>query len=201
MKKILLSAACIGLSYLSHAQISFGVKGGLNLSTVGGKDVSGTSSLVGFHGGVQASIPLKGEFHLQSELFYSAEGAKMKVEADGDGDQIIETNAKAHLNYINLPVLLQYRHASGFFAETGPQLGYLLSAKLKAGGESTDLKDSFKKTNLSWVLGAGYLIADGKIGFDLRYNFGISGLAKGADGEPAGKAYSRGLQAGVFYRL
>src|ERR1700754_4003136 len=126
MKKIFLLAAAIGLSYFSNAQITYGVKGGLNLSTVGGKDVSGTSSLVGFHVGVQAGIPLTGAFNLQPELFYSAEGAKMKIGTDFDGDQIVTTTAKARLNYLNLPVLLQYRHASGFLVQTGPQLGYLL---------------------------------------------------------------------------
>jgi hypothetical protein len=201
MKKILLIAVCTGLSYLSNAQIKFGVKGGSNLSSVGGKDASGASSLFGFHGGLLANIPLKNAFSLQPELFYSAEGSKMKVETNGDGDQVVETTAKVHLNYLNLPVLLQYHHTSGLLVQTGPQLGYLLSAKLKVAGQSTDLKDDFKKTDLSWVLGIGYVISGGKLGFDLRYNLGVTKLAKAVDGEPAGKAYSRGLQAGVFYRL
>ena len=206
MKKTLLLAIGITLATLSQAQITFGVRGGLNLSGVQGKDAPGTSAMVGFHAGVQAGIPLKaklpnGDLSLQPELFFSTEGAKMKVEGQGDGDQITETTAKAHLNYIDLPVLLQYQHPSGFFVQSGPQLGYLLSAKLRADGESADIKDEFKKTSLSWVIGVGYTIAEGKIGFNLRYNFGFSKLGKSVDGEPAGKAYGRTLQAGVFYRL
>jgi len=206
MKKTLLLAIGITLATLSHAQVTFGVKGGLNLSGVQGKDAPGTSAMVGFHAGIQAGIPLKaklpnGDLSLQPELFYSTEGAKMKVEAQGDGDEIIETTAKGHLNYLNLPVLLQWRHPSGFLAQTGPQLGYLLSAKLKAEGGSTDVKDEFKKTNLSWVIAVGYAIHEGKIGFNLRYNFGFTKLAKATDGEPAGKAFGRVLQAGVFFTL
>ena len=206
MKKTLLFAIGITLATLSNAQVTFGVKGGLNLSGVQGKDAPGTSAMVGFHAGVQAGIPINaklpsGDLSLQPELFFSTEGAKMKVEAQGDGDQIIEATAKAHLNYIDLPVLLQWRHPSGFLLQSGPQLGYLLSAKLKADGESTDIKDEFKKTNLSWVLGVGYAIHEGKLGFNLRYNFGFTKLAKAVDGEPAGKAFGRVLQAGVFYTL
>jgi len=206
MKKILLSAALAGISYFTNAQvgidhISYGVKGGLNLASVKGKDVEGTSTLVGFHGGVQTNIPLTGSFTLQPELFYSAEGTKMKVEMQGDGDEIIEGTAKTHLNYLNLPVLLQYQHASGAFAVTGPQIGYLLSAKVKMSGVSEDVKESFNKINLGWTLGVGYVIPATSFGIDVRYNFGLTKLAKGEDGEPSAKAFNRTFQAGVFYRF
>lgn len=206
MKKILLSAALGIVSYFSNAQtgvdhFSFGIKGGLNLASVKGSDVEGTSSLLGFHGGVQAKIPLTKEFSVQPELFYSAEGTKMKIEAQGDGDEIITATAKTHLNYLNLPILLQYQHSSGVFAITGPQIGYLLSAKVKADGESLDVKDSFKKINFGWTLGVGYVIPTTSIGIDVRYNFGLAKLAKGEEGGPSAKAFTRVLQAGVFYRF
>ncbi|MBS1664893.1 MAG: PorT family protein [Bacteroidetes bacterium] len=198
MKKTLLLAIGIFTAYLSQAQVTFGAKAGFNLSSVKGKDVEGTSSLPGFHVGVLAGIPLNDVLNLQPELFYSAEGAKMKTVFPGDGDELIEGKASAHLNYLNLPVLLQYHHTSGFAVQSGPQFGYLLSAKVKANGESSDIKDQFKKTNLSWVLGVSYLIPDNNIGFNIRYNFGITKLGKAEDGETA-KAFGRTLQAGVFY--
>jgi len=206
MKKILLSAALAGISYFTHAQvsidhISYGVKGGANLASVKGKDVEGTSTLIGFNGGVQANIPLAGNLSLQPELFYSAEGTKMKVEMQGDGDEIIEGTAKTHLNYLNLPVLLQYQHSSGAFAVTGPQVGYLLSAKVKMNGVSEDVKESFNKINFGWTLGVGYFIPSTSLGIDVRYNFGLAKLAKGEDGQPSAKAFNRTLQAGVFYRF
>lgn len=142
-----------------------------------------------------------GPVSLQPELLYSAQGSKVAVETNGDGDEIISTKANVHLNYLSLPVLLQYRHASGLSVQTGPQLSYLLSAKIKAGGESMDMKDDFKKTDLSWALGVGYAIAEGKIGFNVRYNFGLTKLGKAADGQTAAKIYGRILQAGVYYTL
>ena len=201
MKKILLFAMCVGFAFVSQAQVTFGLKGGVNLSNVGGKDAEGASSLIGFHGGVQAGIPLVNGISLQPELFYSAQGSKIPVTADGDGDEIIATKANVHLNYLSLPLLVQYRHASGFQVQTGPQLSYLLSAKVKANGQSMDLKDDFKKTDLAWTLGVGYAIADGKIGFNIRYNFGLSKLGKAADGEKAASVYGRNFQAGIYYTL
>lgn len=201
MQKILLVAVCVGLSCFSRAQIKFGIKGGANLSNVGGKDAAGSSSLIGFHGGVQANIALAEGFSVQPELLYSAQGSKVEVEADGDGGEILTTKAKIHLNYLTLPVLAQYRHASGVFVQTGPQLSYLLSAKLKTAGGSMDMKDDFKKTDLSWVLGVGYAIADGKMGFNVRYNFGLTKLGKATDGAPAARVYGRVLQAGIYYTL
>jgi opacity protein-like surface antigen len=206
MKKIILSAALAATSYFSNGQagidgISYGIKGGLNMANVKGKDVEGTSSLLGFHGGVQANIPLNAGFSLQPEFFYSAEGAKMKVEMQGDGDAIIEGTAKTNLSYVNLPVLLKYQHASGAFAITGPQIGYLLSAKVKMDGESENVKDGFKKINFGWTVGVGYMIPATSIGVDVRYNFGLSKLTKAEDGQEAGKAYTRVFQAGVFYKF
>lgn len=203
MKNIVLLAALTSLSYFATAQDkpTFGLKGGLNLATVGGKDISGTSALIGFHAGVQGSLSIRDAFSLHSELFYSAEGAKVKVETSGPGDEIIEATAKTHLNYLRLPVMLQYRHASGFYVASGPQVGYLLSAKLKGAGETADVKDEFKKIDLSWVLGVGYLIPNTKLGVDIRYNLGVTKLNKSTDGEDAGKAYGRAFQAGVFYNL
>jgi len=201
MKKILLVAVSVALSYFSQAQIRFGIKAGANLSNVGGKDADGASSLIGFHGGVQANIPLMAGLSVQPELLYSAQGTKVPVETSGDGDEILTTKVPVHMNYLSLPLLAQYRHASGAYVQTGPQLSYLLSAKMKVNGESADLKDDFKKTDLSWVLGVGYSIADGKIGFNVRYNFGLSKLGKAADGESAGKVYGRVFQAGIYYTL
>ncbi len=44
MKKILLFAMFVGIAFASQAQVSFGLKGGVNLSNVGGKDAEGAKS-------------------------------------------------------------------------------------------------------------------------------------------------------------
>ena len=66
-------------------------------------------------------------YAIQSEIFYSIQGSK----ADND---------KVSLSYINIPIMVQrYIASSGFYIETGPQLGFLLSAKEKAAGIETNI--------------------------------------------------------------
>jgi len=63
------------------------------------------------------------------------------------------------MDYVNIPVLFKYNNPGGFFAETGPQLGFLISAKAKSGSVSFDAKSNYKSTDFSWAIGAGYLIS------------------------------------------
>ena len=68
MKKIILAAiAVMAFSFANAQETRFGVKGGLNLSTLGG-DASGVSSLVGFHVGGFAEIKIIEKLAIQPEL-------------------------------------------------------------------------------------------------------------------------------------
>ncbi len=73
-----------------------------------------------------ASIPLFSTCSLQPEVLYSGQGAKFS-------DSLV--TGKLNYGYLNVPVLFKYQHASGLFAETGPQVGFLLSAKEKVGSQ------------------------------------------------------------------
>lgn len=168
MKKLFLVAAITAFGFAANAQTTFGVKAGLNISNLTGDDIEGANSKTGFNAGGFVTIPVSSMFSVQPELLYSVEGAK-------------SDDVKLHLNYVNIPVLFQYR-ASGFIAELGPQIGLLTSAKAKAEGESEDIKDFFKSSNFSLVIGAAYQLANG-LGFGARYNLGLSniGEAEGSD--------------------
>ena len=89
--------------------------------------------------------------------------------------------ALINLSYINVPVLLQYNNPSGFFAHTGPQVGFLMSAKAKAGGEEQDMKEFVNSTDFAWAIGAGFATQSG-FGFNARYNIGLSKLDKEGEG-------------------
>lgn len=183
MKKLLFIAA-FGISAVAvKAQdggrsISFGIKAGANFSNLKFKSEGEDDEMerkTGIHAGAFVNIPVGLMFSVNPELVYSQEGAK-------DEDEGFEV--KINLDYINLPVLLQYNNESGFFAETGPQIGFLMSAKTKiefeGDEEEEDVKEEFEKTNLSWAIGAGYRHASG-IGFNTRYNLGLSNIAKNGD--------------------
>ena len=171
MKKVLFAFAFVAASFAATAQSTqFGVKAGLNIANLKAS-ASGISfsmqSKMGAHGGLFANIPVSTNFRIQPEAVFSMEGSEL---------EIMDEKATSSLSYLNIPVMLQYT-ASGFYGETGPQLGLLLAAKDKANGESMDSKEAYETINLSWGVGAGYRMTNG-LGFGARYNFGLSNIAK-----------------------
>ncbi|MFT3824103.1 MAG: porin family protein [Chitinophagaceae bacterium] len=188
MKKLFLFFVMTGCFAASQAQVKFGAKAGLNIADFAGKDAEGTKAKVGFHIGALVQLPLIDKLSLQPELVFSTQGAK---ENDEDGD------LKMNVSYINVPVLAKYTFIEGLSAQSGPQFGFLISAKAKAEGEKVDMKDYFKKLDLSWVFGASY-VTPMNIGFDLRYNLGLTKVGKGDIAGDA-KVHNSVLQLGVFY--
>ena len=168
----------------STSQIKFGIKAGINLASVSGDDVDDVAMLVSFHGGATVNIPFGGMWAFNPEVFFSGQGWK---EDGGDG--------KVTTGNINIPLLLQYRNPSGFYAELGPQIGFLLSAKEKEGDEdAVDIKDFFKSTDFALALGLGYQTKSG-FGFGARYNLGLSSVIDDSDV----KAHNSVINIGLFY--
>lgn len=185
MKKFFLMFVMAGAFAVAQAQqISYGVKGGLNLSNVGGEDADGNKAKLGFNAGGFVNVQVAESFSIQPELVFSLQGAKF------DGD------AKVNMSYLNIPVLARYTTQSGFFAETGPQLGFLMSAKSNVDGDKTNVKDYFKKTDFAWALGIGYQ-TQSNIGVNARFNFGLSKM----DEDGQAKIFNRVFQVGMFYVL
>lgn len=188
MKKLLFLAAFISAGILVNAQVKFGVKGSANFYKFGGSDggdIEDQKMKVGFNAGGIANIPLSEMFSIQPELLYSNQGTAQKV-----GGETLSWN----LNYINVPVMAQYNNPSGFYAETGPEFGFLMSAKAKFDGESEDIKEFFSGFNFSWGIGAGYKLPSG-LGFGARYNQGITTISDDSDT----KVTNNGFTVGLFY--
>jgi hypothetical protein len=184
-KAILLFVFAVSIAAVSQAQdVKFGVKGGLNLASLSGEDADEAKMKIGFHVGGLVQLPVAEQLMIQPELVFSAQGAK-----DEDDD-----DNKLNLGYINVPVLAKYQSTSGFFGETGPQLGILLSAKSKFEGGSNDVKDAMKKIDFSWAFGIGYQTAS-NVGVNVRYNLGLSKIYD----EGEAKVKNSVFQIGVFY--
>jgi hypothetical protein len=182
MKKFLLFAAFAVTGFAVNAQTKFGVKAGANFATWTGSDADGAKMKVGFNVGGLANIHLSSMFSVQPELLFSGTGPKF------DG-------GKYNTAYIDIPVMLQYNNPSGFYAEVGPKIGFLVSAKAKIdGGGSTDVKDQFKSTDFSLALGLGYAMKSG-FGIGGRYNLGLSDIVDGAN------AKNSVIAVGVFYNF
>jgi hypothetical protein len=152
MKTRLISlTALILLSALSlHAQIGFGVKGGLNFQNVNGKDIDGNKRenglSTGFHIGATVDIPVAPDFYFQPALLLSTKGTKYKilmVKSTSDYD------AALHLTYLELPLNLLYKPKLGsghILLGFGPYLAYGISGKIKFLDSNDKVDVKFKGT-------------------------------------------------------
>jgi hypothetical protein len=193
MKKLVLILIA-GVSFATaHAQIQFGVKAGANLSTFTGNDATGAKSMAGFNGGIFANIPIAKSFSFAPELIYSMKGAKY------DSTSGYSPAYSVHANYLDIPLLFKYKHSSGFNVETGPQVGFLLSAKAKADGMSVDDKSFFNSTEFAWDFGIGYDLSSVPVGIEFRYDLGLSNIEK--SGSNTGTVHNGVFQLGLRYTL
>lgn len=162
MKKLILITAVLVLpiAMVQAQDITFGAKIGLNLSTLQ-PDLTDPATRTSFHLGGMAEIPLMDDFSIQPELLFSSQG--VKDESDDD-EQVI-------LNYLAIPVMAKYYVADNLSIEGGPQLGILLKAEVEDDGETFDIKDNTKSTDIGFALGLGYKLDNG-VNFGARYFFG-----------------------------
>lgn len=197
MKKIFLGLALVAgtfafsqktsTSTASASPVRFGVKAGLNISTLSDNDFN---SKAGFYGGVFANIPVAQDFSFQPEVMYSGMGAKFKADSD----------AKANLDYISVPLMLQYNALPNLYLEAGPQFSFLVNSKLKYKSNSADAKDIFKSFDFGIGLGAGYYFTQ-NIGVTARYVAGLTDVAKNRPDLSEDKAKNGVFQFGLAYKF
>lgn len=159
MKKIFLGLTVLASS-LSFAQ-QFGVKAGLNLS-----DISNTSTAVdtkmktGLYAGVTATFPITESYSIKPELVYNQMGAKTDLYDFGGIIGQVSTTTK--LDYLSLPIMLQYNLPSNLYLEVGPEFSYMLSANQSLNTiitPSTNINmDYLNRFNVGAGVGAGLKI-------------------------------------------
>jgi hypothetical protein len=191
MKKISLFLFVSFFSSALFAQnASLGLKGGVNVSNLSNSSGYEMGSKVGFNGGLLAHVHLVPSLALQPEVVYSSQGAKYTT-SDG-------AEHKLSLNYINIPLQLQYMFNNGFRIQTGPQVGFLTGVKDKVADSETEFFTSqdFETVDFAWSAGLGYLTYSG-LGVDARYNFGISN----ANNAGSNVLKNNVFHLGLFYML
>ena len=190
MKKLAL-VILAGVSFATaNAQFQFGVKGGLNFSSLYGSDIEDARTRVSLNAGIFARLPIAEHLSLMPELVYSSQGAKFH-----------NPDESFPINYLNIPILLRFGAGGGFSIFTGPQIGILMSAKDKFNGNSMDLKDAYKSSDFSWVFGVGYRVPQTPVGIDFRYNSGISNIEEHDFNNSHGSIRNGVFQLGVTYVL
>lgn len=160
MKKLILIFLLTELiSLKSTAQQEFGIKGGVNISTIENYFIyAGNSNKykIGLNAGIFTRFKFK-KLLFQPELFYSQKGSNYTTSI---GDRTL------NLNYFSLPLLGGYALSDKFTFLAGPELNFGLG-----------IPTAFKKFDLTINFGLSYNLK--KIGFDIRYDYGFDNLAEG----------------------
>jgi len=182
MKKLHLitAIALFGLLTVNAQEVKFGIKGGINFTTVLGTDYEGLKT--SFHFGAASEIILSDNFSVQPELLYSSQGSRYEETYEFLGF-IEEEKVDIDLNYLNIPIMAKFYPVGGFNIEAGPQIGFLLSAKtdfsFNENGDITsgsdDLKDHLKGIDLGLNLGLGYKFTNG-FNLGARYTFALTDI-------------------------
>ena len=184
----MVAVAAILITGTATAQkVNIGVKAGANFYNVKEDNGLKYDTKTGLHLGLLGHIHLAPQLALQPEIVYSSQGAKLTSGND---------KVKLNLDYINVPVLVQYMFDNGFRLQAGPQVGFLVSAKAENNGVKTDIKSSLKTVDFGIGAGVGYVHPPSGFGVDLRYNLGLSNIN---EDKTDNKLTNRGVQLGVFY--
>lgn len=179
---ITIIAMLMAVGTVAAQNINIGIKGGLNSFTINNDDDSELDSRIGLNVGLLGHIHLTDQYAFQPDIVYSMQGAT-------------SGNTDIKLDYMNVPLLVQYMFDNGFRIQAGPQLGFLLNAEAENNNSSADIKDDFKSIDVGLSLGASYVHPPTGFGVDARYNLGISDISEGSNT----KTTNRGVQVGVFY--
>jgi hypothetical protein len=168
--------------------LGLGIKAGANFARLRTSDYTAgfepdVSNKTAFYGGFLINIPL-GKLAVQPELLYNSVGASLDTSTGG-----VSNKYDQKLDYISLPIMLQWKFGGGLFIETGPQASLLISAK----GHDVDNKDDFEQFDFAWGLGLGYESKLG-LGINARYNYGLTNTLK----NDTSNSSSPGLRNDVF---
>jgi len=172
MKKLIVLLFVVGASFtaFSQAEVSLGLKAGVNLSKLNTDEAeANTSNITAFHGGAFALFKLT-KIGIQPEFLFSQQGSKVEDVSLGEED--------LKMSYITIPVMLKFYLAAGFNIQAGPQFGFLNSAELAG----IDIKDGLKSSDVSANVGVAWDAPFGLV-LDARYNIGLSDINDGLSTE------------------
>ncbi|WP_343688143.1 porin family protein [Chitinophaga sp.] len=184
MKKSILAAlfvACAALGAKAQT-LTFGVKGGLNVAKL--TNIENSHNRASIYAGGFANFALSDMFAIQPELLYSGQGYFYR--------DAVNNKYTTKLGYINIPVMFQVHLVDEFFLEAGPQVGFLASAKAKAGKVTVDIKDQMTTADFGLGFGLGYQFPIG-VGISARYMFGLTDVYKNATESHKNSVASVGL--------
>lgn len=180
IKKAAVLIVLMAASATTWSQTAFGIKGGLNLSTINWNDAQATyDGRSGYHAGIFLRSRHE-KIAFQPELLLYTQ--------KGDIESSVFGTAQESFTYVTIPVLLKFYPVGGLNLHAGPQFGFLVDGERKYdtvfGGGTEDITESYKNTDVAVSAGLGYDFKFG-LSLDARYNIGVKDINNVADGEAA----------------
>ncbi|WP_457288325.1 porin family protein [Pedobacter sp. UYP24] len=195
MKRIILSTLLLCAGFAASSQIlpsfQMGIKAGTNLSKLSTDNTFSSDNRAGYYVGVWTRIGAAG-IHLQPELYLSGKNTTLK---DANG---LENKVK--FTSLDLPILVGTKIGAagvGLRLNTGPVVSFILSDDQSLGQAAGNaFSGNFKGQNFAWQFGAGVDIS--KLGFDVRYEQGLSKIGENGYNNTKLKLFTIGLAYRLF---
>ena len=179
MKKvILLLTSFISVTAFSQEEVKsssdakFGIKGGLNYSSVTkGNFEEGLDPRTSFYIGFVGEIPLIGNsISLQPEILYSRQGFENNF-------VFLGTNYKEEyqVDYINIPVLLKLKAGNVLSFEGGPQFGLKINEKVVSNNSEVERDDI---NEFDTALAGGVSLNFNEFFISGRYTYSLNEIIK-----------------------
>lgn len=176
MKKFLASTlmlvAASTTTFAQHAVGSLTVQPKVGISIADMTKTSGTTSRVGFVGGLEGEYQATDLFSLSLGVNYSQEGFKVK-----------NADSKTKLDYINVPILANVYVVKGLAVKLGVQPGFNVGKSVTTNGTTVSStkkpNDGVKAVALSIPVGLSYEIKN--VVLDARYNWGVTKAFSNSD--------------------
>ena len=192
--KLSVLLALVLFTQAAMAQFHLGVKGGVNITKVNGEAFR-DEFRYGYHLGGFAELGLGGNLGIQPEVLWS----QYQTRVDSSFSNVYQNSLKisnykdVKLNYLTIPLLLNYKLGSFMSLQAGPQFGILLdqSKNLVENG-----KAAFKNGDFAMVGGVQLHIA--KIRLQGRYFAGLNNISDISD---QNKWKNQGFQLSVGLAL
>ncbi len=217
---ILLSIFIMASCKLANAQLSFGLKAGMNVATVSNYDnidipsavqasfsASGSSSYrIGYNAGLFINYTaFEDRFAFQPEVLFSNQGMKYSGDIFGIPNSSFEATAK--IDYVNIPLMVQFYFIKKIlYIELGPQVGFIANASGDYNAilgslsydDNWDIRDDLNTVDFSIAAGLGFKIPKLPLGVNARYTVGLTNVSKnpGNDG-----SYNSVFQFGIFAKF
>lgn len=187
----------------------FGIKGGINYSSIVGDLTQGLKFRFSGHGGIFIAVDFSEKFKLQPEFLYSSQGFQFSTDLAeiqnggtvGD-DNDFRTNVQ--LNFISVPILGKFALNEKLDVEFGPQFGFLLNqvTKIKDLDQAANVTGD-RKSSVSGDFQLDYGAAVG-LGYKLSDNLSVSprfyiGLRNRLNALAGAQNYNAAIQLSVNY--